>query len=212
MKQTEREKGRRGERGSWFAGVLVLFVAWLLCGAAEGAIVTNRFQTSDFFNPNADEALVLHWTPLTAPWVDTDGTVITAKPFDTTLDSSGYMSNRIYAGCYSVTFGQSRREVWRLCVPTGDGTYSFWALATNSVTMASGVQRPFVVDGTNYPGSGVPIFGTNQSNVLFFPRLVGSGVTFTMQGSTQILATVTGAVGGGIGSDDGSDAIGSDDE
>jgi hypothetical protein len=197
--KNEREKGRRGERGSWLAGALVLFVAWLLCVPTHAATVTNQFKTADYFNPNPEEALVLHWTPLFDPYVGPDGEVVTSAPFTTTLSSSGFLSNRVYAGCYTVTFGNSRREVWRPCVPTGEGFYSFWELATNTVGHSTNLNRPVVVGGTNVAGPGVAVFGTNRNGVLEFLRLrsANGNLTITSQGNTQVLFTATGGGGGG---------------
>jgi hypothetical protein len=195
-------------RWSWqiIAIAALLLNLWSL-QTASAATVTNRFHTPQYLAPDA----ALRWQLMSNPYVAEDGTIVNKEPFETELED-GYLSARVYAGDYRVSFGRSALETWTIRVPLGEGTYAFWYLATNSVTSYTNMYRPWVADGTNYPGSGTPLYGTNDNGILKFPRLVGDGVTFTLQGSTQILATVTGAVGGGIGSDDGSDVIGSDDE
>jgi hypothetical protein len=172
--------------GRWSWQIIAIAALLLNLCTAGAATVTNRFHTPQYQAPDA----ALRWQLMSNPYVAEDGTVVNKEPFETDLED-GYLSARVYAGDYRVSFGRSALETWTIRVPLGEGTYAFWYLATNAVTSYTNMYRPWVADGTNYPGSGTPIYGTNDNGILKFPRLVGSGITFTSQGATQIQATVT---------------------
>jgi FlaG/FlaF family flagellin (archaellin) len=175
-------------RWSWqiIAITALLLNLWSLQTATFAATVTNQFHTPQYLAPEA----ALRWTMVSAPYVAEDGTIVNNDPFETELDD-GFLEATVYAGIYRVSFGRSALATWTIQVPLGEATYAFWYLATNAITSYTNMYRPWVADGTNYPGSGTPIYGTNINGVLHFPRLTGSGISFAWQGATQIQATVT---------------------
>jgi hypothetical protein len=118
----------------------LLLLSFALCLSLPAATVTGTLQDVGL----APVVTNLVFTPLSTPTSSGSSIIIFSKPKTITTTALGAFSTNLAAGDYKVQIGLISKDSFLISVPTNETSYSWVALATNTLTYTYGFVPAYV--------------------------------------------------------------------